>query len=172
MDDFMRREEEYKVQISNLKKEKEDVNNQNLQIQKEWQKLQMQPNELEMVERKYAELEFGIRQKEVKIRQTKNYIQIIDKLNIGKEVAPTGEANPNDDCCLDLIDLKDDIEKLRKILKEEELVNQQLEQVQQRLDNYYGLPGQLGTQECSSEFEEKIYSNMIDDSTKILITTQ
>lgn len=32
MDDFIRREEEYKKQIAQLKKEKEDVNNQNLQI--------------------------------------------------------------------------------------------------------------------------------------------
>lgn len=45
----------------------------------------MQPNELELVERKHAELEFGIRQKEIKIRQTKNYIQIMDKLNLGKQ---------------------------------------------------------------------------------------
>lgn len=89
----------------------------------------MQPNELELVERKYAELEFGIRQKEIKIRQAKNYIQIRDKLNAGME-AKGDSANANDDCCLELINLKDDIEKLRKILKEEELVNQQLEQVQ------------------------------------------
>ena len=36
MDDFIRREEQYKTQIANLKKEKEEVNNQNLQIQQEW----------------------------------------------------------------------------------------------------------------------------------------
>ena len=80
MDDFKRREEEYKVQIANLKREKEEANLQNLEIQKEWQKLQMQPNELEQVERKHAELEFGIRQKEIKIKQTKNYNQIIHNL--------------------------------------------------------------------------------------------
>lgn len=33
----------------------------------------MQPNEFEKVERKYAELEFGIREKEITIRNSKNY---------------------------------------------------------------------------------------------------
>ena len=86
-------------------------------------------------------------------------------------------ANFTDDCCLDLINLKDDIEALRKILKEEEQINQQLEQVQLRLDNYYRLPGQQlsvhdGFDEGSREFEEKIYSSTFDEQTKILVTTQ
>ena len=36
MDDFKRKEEEYKMQIANLKREKEEVNKINLEIQKEW----------------------------------------------------------------------------------------------------------------------------------------
>ena len=50
------------------------------------------------------------------------------------------------------------------------MVNQQLEQVQQRLDNYYGLPGQDAND--NNDFDEKVYANMIDESTKILITSQ
>lgn len=106
----------------------------------------------------------------MKIRQTKNYIQIQEKLNNGKSEAQK-EKDDGETCCVDLIALKDDLEQLRKILKEEELVNQQLEQVQQRLDNYYGLPGHGGNND-EKEFEEKVYSNMIDESTKILVTSQ
>ena len=129
----------------------------------------MKPNEMEQVERKYAELEFGIRQKEQKIRQAKNYHQIQEKLKSSRD----GNKGA-DDCCLDLIALKDDLEELHKILKEEELVNQQLEQVQQRLDTYYGLPGQKGRggEGLSSEFDEKLYAHMIDEQTKIIVTTQ
>ena len=44
----------------------------------------MQPNEFEKVERKFAQLEFGLREKEITIRNSKNYTQIKSRLENDK----------------------------------------------------------------------------------------
>ena len=42
--------------------------------------MKTETNELDLVERKYAELQYGIEQKEKKIREARHYQQIKEKL--------------------------------------------------------------------------------------------
>ena len=78
VEEFKIRENGFREQILALMKEKEEATNHNLEIQAEWQKILMQGSNLEKVERKHAELEFSLREKEGDICQ--NFSQVQNKL--------------------------------------------------------------------------------------------
>ena len=92
----------------------------NQEVQAEWHKLQMQGSDLEKIERKHAELEFSVRDKETLIIQ--QFAQIVNKL-------PGGS--------LDLLELKPQLEQLQLMLKADEQLSLKLAVVEKRVDNYY-----------------------------------
>ena len=109
----------------------------------------MQGSELEKVERKQAELEFSIREKETIFQQ--DYYQITNKLQNTEQ---------------DLISMESDLKLIGQLLEQEEMVTRENKQCKRRLDNYYNrivLPF-----DSETKADEQLYSNLIDESIKTI----
>ena len=73
-----------------------------LEVQQEWQKIQEQGSDLEKVERKLAELEFSIRDKESQIKN--EHSESLHKIK-----------NPKDD----LVEMEEQLKLIEELLQEE-----------------------------------------------------
>ena len=113
------------MRIHELKKTHEQLSKLNLDVQQDWQKLQMQGSDLERVERKHAEMEFILREKDKTIRQ--DYAQIMSKLENGSEDS------------LQILKHQEMIQSISALLQKERKLDADTVKVQQRLDNYYAL---------------------------------
>lgn len=76
--EYKEREDGYRNKIKELENTRSKLQNINLEVQQDWQKLQMQGSELERVERRHAEMAFILREKDKTICQ--EYAEIINKL--------------------------------------------------------------------------------------------
>lgn len=118
-----------------------------MRVQTEWQKIQMQGSDLDKVERKFAELEFSIREKNKAICQ--RYPQLMNKMERGSQGT------------VDVLDLKEQILQLTSQLDREFVIDNKLRTVKRRLDNYYTLGGGV----CA----ETGLNQKFDDDMKIIM---
>mmetsp|Transcript_5133 Transcript_5133/g.7871 ORF Transcript_5133/g.7871 Transcript_5133/m.7871 type:complete len:95 (+) Transcript_5133:1141-1425(+) len=94
----------------------------------------MQPSELERVQRKHAELEYSIREAEITINS--KYAPVINSLQGDKALG----VNQQDPKIAQLISLKDRLDTLQELIREDEALNRELNRSQQRIDRWYQAP--------------------------------
>ena len=101
----------------------------------------MQGSDLERVERKHAELEFSLREKENDICQ--NFSGVQNKLE--------------QDNCVEVLEMESQLEEIGRLLREDEKLNKELRKVDRKVDNYY------------NRKDEANYNAMLDESVKSIV---